>query len=126
MIYRVAQGVDTPLIDLVALDPQPRCEGLKYGRQSFAASGQMYLEAPYAELVWDVIESQADYEALLAQFGLDTLISADITITLPNALYESQRFNATAHRPVAGQSVRHSQYFIRDVTILLRDIESSS
>lgn len=126
MQYLVGEGHDEPLIDLVAIDPQPRCEGLKASRESFAASGVVVREGPYAELIFDVIESQSQYETMLAQFGLDALVSANVTVTLPNALYTSTRFNGRAVRPLASETVRHESYFIRNVRIVIRDLELAS
>lgn len=126
MQYLVGEGHNEPLIDLVAIDPQPRCEGLKASRESFAASGVVVREANYAELVWDVIENQSQYETLLAQFGLDALVSANVTVTLPNALYTSTRYNGRAVRPLTGQTIRQAEYFLRDVVIVIKDLEPAA
>ena len=126
MTYLVGEGLDVALVSLVAIDPQPRCGGLRYGRTSYAASGVVVRESPHTELVWDVIETQTQYEDLLEQFGLDALVSANVTVTPPNALYASTRFNARAVRPAASETVNHESYFIRDVRIVLKDLEPAA
>lgn len=122
MAYLLKEGADQPLIDLIAIAPQPRSEGRLYGRISQAASGVVVLEAPHAILIWDVVESPTAYEDLLEQFGLDAATSAAVTITLPNDLFTQTRYNGTAVRPVPGDTVRRDSYFIRDVRIVIKDL----
>lgn len=122
MEYKIGTGANVPLVDLVTLDPQPRCEGLQYGRITHTAGGGQVLEAPHAILLWDMIESESDYAALLTQFGLNSATTAMVTVTLPNALYESTRYNGRAVRPVAGQTVRRNNFFVREVAILVRGL----
>lgn len=126
MQYLVGEGHDIALVSLVTIAPQPRCEGLRYGRTTFAASGAVTREAAHAILIWDVIGTQEEYEDLLEQFGLDALVSANVTVTLPNALYTSTRYNGRAVRPAAGEGVQHSQYFLRDVQIVIKDLVVAS
>ena len=126
MAYKVLPGGDQPLIDLVAITPQPRCNGLRYTRTSHTAAGGMVLEGAYAVLEWDVIGNATDYDTLLTQFGLDLGTSEAVTILLPNELYVLTRYNGNALRPVAGETVRREGYFIRDVQIIVRDLVVAS
>ena len=122
MVYAVLPGGDQPLIDLVAITPQPRCSGLRYTRTSYTAAGGMNLDGPYAVLEWDVIEDATDYDTLLTQFGLDLGTSEAVTITLPNELFAATRYNGVALRPVAGETANRSDFFIRDVSIIIRNL----
>lgn len=126
MVYAVLLGTDQPLIDLVAIDPQPRSDGLRYGRVSHTGAGGMVLELPHVVLVFDVIEDATAYDALLTQFGLDGATTEDVTITLPDGLFAEQRWNGKAVRPVAGETVRREGYFIRDVQIVIRNLTVAS
>ena len=122
MAYKVLPGGDQPLIDLVTITPQPRCNGLRYTRTSHTAAGGMVVEGAYAVLEWDVIEDATDYDTLLTQFGLDLGTSEAVTILLPDEFYVLTRYNGVALRPVAGETVRREGYFIRDVSIIIRNL----
>jgi hypothetical protein len=126
VVYLVKPGGDHPLIDLVAIDPQPRSDGLRYTRRQFSATGGQILEGAHVILEWDVIESQAAYEDLLEQFDLDAGSSEPVTITLPGDMYETVRYNGIALRPVPGETVTRQNFFIRDVKIIIRDLEVAS
>lgn len=126
MVYKVLVGADQPLIDLVTIVPQPRSDGLRYGRVSHTGAGGMILENPHVVLVWDVIEDATDYDALLTQFGLDGATTEDVTITLPNQLFAETRYNGKAVRPVAGETVKREGYFIRDVQIIVKNLTVAS
>lgn len=126
MTYLLKEGLNQPLIDLVAIDPQPRCPGLEYSRTNYAASGAVTREAPFVRLIWDVLQDQTEYEDLLEQFGLDSLVSANVTITLPGPLFSDVRYSGRAVRPVAGETVNRESYFIRDVVIVIKDLAVAS
>lgn len=111
---------------LLPIAPQPKSKGLQYARTTFAASGAVVREGRWIELVWDVIQNDAAYDELLEQFGLDLLTSAPVTVWVPGPRRIWQRYNGTCIRPATGESMEHSQYFLRDVTILIRDMELSS
>lgn len=119
--YRVLPAHGQALVDLVVIDPQPRSIGVQATRRTYSASGLVYDEAPYVILEWSVIESATDYTALLAQFDLDTLLSANVTIYARNSQFAFTRYNGRAVRPDPGQSVDW-QYFARDVRIVIRDL----
>lgn len=125
-MYKVAEGLDIALVSLVAIDPQPRSIGLEYGRESQAASGAVIRESPFIRLLFDVIETQTQYEDLLEQFGLDALVSANVTVLIPGPLYSDVRMSGRAVRPVAGQTVNRQDYFIRDLQIIIKDLEPAA
>lgn len=120
--YKVGEGHDVALIDLVDIAPQPRSDGLKFGRVTPSAAGTVVREAPYIELVWSMIETPAEYQALLAQFGLDALTSANVTLYALNDMFSPTRYNGRAVRPILGAQGAQRDFFIRDVTILVRDL----
>ena len=122
MIYKIAEGHDVALVSMTDIAPQPQSNGVEYARSSFAASGAVVREAPFVRLVWSALGSDTEYNTLLALFGLDSATSAAVTVYVPGVRRSATRFNGTAILPVAGDGMEHSQYFLRDVTILIRDL----
>lgn len=124
--YRVKTGHDQALVDLVAMAPQPRSEGVLRVRRTYAAGGAVIEEGRYIELVWDLVGTIAAFQALLTQFGLGVALTSEVTIYAPEQYYAYNRFNGTAIRPELGRDVSRNTYFIRNITILVRDLTYSS
>lgn len=122
MAYKIAEGHDVALLSLTDIDPQPRSDGLKFGRVTPSAAGTITREASYIELVWSVVESPAAYQDLLEQFGLDSATTAAVTLYALNDLFQATRYNGTAVRPIIGASAAQRDYFIRDVVIIVKDL----
>lgn len=122
MNYRVGIGHDLADGGLTTIQPQPRCLGVQQTRRSYAASGDVYEEAAWAELVFNVLNTEADYLTLLTYFGLDASLTSLVTVRLPSQFFTNTLYNATAVRPDHGREVGRD-YFVKDVTILLRDLE---
>lgn len=117
--YKVKTGHNQALVDLVLLSPQPASEGLKFARTTYAASGGVYPEAPYIELIWALLPTPALYTTLLTQFGLSgSTAFANVTVYIPNAAYSYARYNGVAVRPPTGRR----GFFLRDVTIVVKDL----
>lgn len=124
--YKVAEGSNVALVSLADIAPQCRSEGLEYTRSSFAASGAVVREAPFIRLLFDVLADDTEFNSLLALFGLDSATSAAVTVYIPGPLRTFARYNGTAIRPATGDGMRHSEYFLRDVVLLIRDLVASS
>ena len=118
--YRVLPGANQALLDLVRMTPQPRSAGVQFTRRTNSASGVLYQEAPYIELQWAYFETPTEYNTLLTQFGLDSIDWATVTIYAPNERYAYTRYQGMAILPPASQN----NFFIRDVTILVRDLQA--
>ena len=117
--YKVKTGHNQALIDLVLVSPQPASEGLKFARTTYAASGGVYPEAPYIELVWAILPTPTLYAALLTQFGLSASTAfANVTVYIPNAVYTYTRYNGVAVRPEA----RRRGFFLREITIVIKEL----
>lgn len=116
--YRVKEGLNQALVDLVAIDPQPRSAGVQATRRTYAADGTVHDEGLFVELVYDVLEDATALDDLLDQFGLDAATTANVTIYAPNQLHVYTRYNGLAVRP----ETRRNNYFLRDVTIVVRDL----
>jgi hypothetical protein len=63
---------------------------------------------------------------MLAQFGLTSANTALVTISVPGIDYAMTRYNGLVIRPEKGKDVRRENYFLRDVTLVVRDLELST
>jgi hypothetical protein len=116
--YRAFAGHDVALGSLTVLTPQPRSRGLQVTERTYGLSGSANEQGTYIELIYDFINTNTDYQVLLALFGVNTALYADVTIYVPRTDYDYARFNAVAHRPRIGQDGEHSNYFLRNFTFL--------
>ena len=126
MTYRVADGHDVALVDLNVLDPQPRSEGIKPTRRTFGGDGTPYDEGKYVELLYSVVSSVTEYQAILDSFGVKTAGSNEVTVYVRDATFAWTSQNGLAIRPQPGQDVRWTNFFPRDVVILVRDLADAS
>jgi len=124
--YRVADGFNVALGSLTVLSPQPRSSGIQYTRQSFAGDGTPINEGPYVLLIWDVVENKTQYQSILTTFGLLSADSNDVTVYIRDEEFDYVRKNGKAIKPFPGQGVDYKNYFIRDLVILIRDLEDVS
>lgn len=122
--YRVADGHDIALGSLTVLSPQPASQGVKPTRRNPAADGAITEDGLYVELEWSVIETAADYLALLTTFGLHNATSNDITIYARDSRWVYTRYNGKAIVPELGRDADW-QYFARNVTILVKNLQVS-
>jgi len=124
--YRVADGHDVALESLNVLDPQPRSEGIKPTRRTFGGDGTPYDEAKYVELLYSMVSSATEYQSILSAFGVQNAGSNEVTVYVRDETFAWARQNGLAIRPQPGQDVRWSNYFPRDVVILVRDLEDAT
>lgn len=122
--YLVATGLNVALVDLDPIIPQPRSEGRRATQRSYSANGLVTEAGLYVELVWSLLGSAAQYQALMAQFGLDAALSAEVTVQIRTDQFSWERMNGTAVRPSTGNDVRWD-IFPRQITVLIRDLEAS-
>lgn len=126
MTYKVADGHDVALVSLTDVSPQPASEGIKATRRTHAADGSVYDEAKYVELVFSIVGSVTGYQALLAQFGVQSALTNDVTVYVRDETFAWVRMNGTAVRPQPGEGVRWNNYFPRNITILVKDLEAAA
>ncbi len=120
--YKVKDGFDQALVDLVTITPQPRSEGVLRVRRTYAAGGAVIEEGRYIELVWDLVGDIAAFQSLLNQFGLGSALTNEVTLYAPEQYYAYNRFNGVAVRPELGRDVSRNDFFVRNITILFRDL----
>jgi hypothetical protein len=122
--YMVGIGLDLALVDLDLIVPQPSSGGIRPTQRTYGTSGQVHEQGLYAELVWNTIYDAADYQTLLAQFGLTSALTGLVTVYIRNSAFSYARYNAKAVRPQNGDDMQWNNYFLRGVTILLKNLEA--
>lgn len=120
--YRVAVGSGVALGSLSVVNPQPTSGGIRATLRTHATSGAVYEEGLFAELVWSVVETPAEYASILSQFGLTNFLTAAVTVYIRNSAFVYARYNATAVRPEIGQDGAWENYFLRGVRIILKQL----
>lgn len=125
--YRVsATGHNVALVSLTVLSPQPRSTGIQATRRTYGADGSVYDEGRYVILEWDFMENPTDYVALLTLFGVQNNLTCDCTVYIRDERFAFARYNGIAMRPEPGKDVRWTNYFPRNIEILIKDLEASS
>lgn len=124
MQYLIAVGHDVVLGSLLPLDPQPRTVGYLHGRRSYAASGAIIDELDHVEYLYSAIESAAQYQSILGQFGLATANTALVTVTVQDERYAEVQRNGRAVLPLVGSEGGRENYFLRDFTVLVKDVRA--
>ena len=117
--YRVKEDWNQSLVSLTVLNPQPKSTGLLYAQREFAFGGNVWDQAPHIQLIWDHLESPDEVMDIYTLFGLNDSKQSFVTVYMPNELYVYTRYNGKAIRPQASWS----NYFPRNVTIIVRDLE---
>ncbi|HMN10894.1 MAG TPA: hypothetical protein PKD55_01065 [Bellilinea sp.] len=126
MPYKVADGHDIIEANLNTINPQPRSTGIRATRRVFLADGSVQDDGRYIELHWGIIDNPSAYQSLLSQFGVQNATTNDVTVYVPDETFAWVRYNGTAVRPAQGSDVRRQDFFIRDVVVLVRDLEAAS
>lgn len=125
-IHKVAIGFDVPMIDLVAIDPQPTTHGVEITRRTYSANRHILDEGWFVVFRWSVLEAdEATLSLILGQFDLDGAdLTANVTIATPEApTLAINRFNGIAHRPRVGEDIVRREYFLRNLEMYVTDLE---
>lgn len=123
MAYLAATGWNVALVSLIALDPQPRTDiTTQPVQRNYSASRAVHEIGLHINLQWSMIETATQYQALLDQFGLGSVLTNQVTVYVPNFEYTFTRYNGLAIRPQQGVHVRRGDYFIRDLVIPVIDL----
>lgn len=124
MPYLLENGHGIALVDLDAIVPQPRSDSVTQTVQrNESASGAVHEIGLYIVLQWSMLDPASQYNTLLDQFGLDgSNLTSQVTVYVPNFEYTWTRFNGIAVRPMQGQTIKRSDYFIRDASIIVKNL----
>lgn len=122
--YKVGNtGFNVATASMAILVPQPRSTGVQMTKRTFSASGQIYEQSPYIELLFSVQPTAYAYQQLLAKFDLNVFINKGVTVYIPDEQFFWQRYNGIAVRPEMGKDAKRENYFIRDIVILVKHLE---
>lgn len=121
--YRIGIGHDLDLADMQKLVPQPHVSGIKITRRSHGHANKIKDDFLYTDLLFNILGGINGFRAVLDQLGLLDDIEVDITITLKNNSLEWGKYNAIAVRPQQGEDVEWSNFFPRNIVILIKEIE---
>lgn len=124
--YRVSSGHNVALASLTVLDPQPRSLGVQALDRSYGLSGSVHERGLYLELLYDYIDTPTIYQTLLAAWGINTALYANVTIYAWRKDFDHQRYNAVVVRPQIGQEAGWTNFFLRNVTFLFKNLEALS
>lgn len=125
-LYKVSEGHDVAEMSLTTLDPQPTSTGIQAMQRVHSGSGDVYEDGLYIELNYPLVEGEDEYMAILEDYGLDNAYTAEVTVYVRDQRWVWGRYNGTAVLPEQGRDVRWTNYFGRDLTILVRDLEPVS
>ena len=98
----------------------PRFGGIRYAKETFAP-GAVYVDGPYAELLFKALED-AELAALLAAdgFSSESVRSVALTVRLPNQAWTAGiDYNCTAVRPRWGVNGAREQLRYKNVVYRL-------
>lgn len=123
--YRLKDGFDQALNDLIVVTPQPRSPGILATRTTHAADGAIYREGLYVPWIYNVLED-SQWTALLTAFGLayDSAHTNDVTIYTLNNARSFVRLNGTITIPELGREADRDFGFWRNVTFVIKDLST--
>lgn len=120
--YRVKDGLDQTLTAEDDVVPQPRSMGVRVTRRVHSVSGGVKDEFLYCELLFSALESVAEYESVLTQFGVLAAMTNEVTVMVRDEALRWATYNGTAVQPMQGADVNW-RYFPLDIVMLVRDLE---
>jgi hypothetical protein len=127
-LHQVGIGHDVAVVDMDPIVPQPhvRFGGRQVTRRTFGLDGTVHDDAPFVEFVWNRVGTQATYDSILAQFGVQSFAQADVTIiTRGERMQFTARWNGVAVRPQLGVDADWTFPFPSSIVILVRNLEPS-
>lgn len=123
--YRVTTGHGNILTDTEFINPEPSGSFPESVEVKYALSGATYHEGSSFILHWDMIETEAEYQAMLEQFGLDVADYADVTVYIRGKRSAFKLYNAVAHLPEPETDIKWSNVFMRNVNLILTHLEET-
>jgi hypothetical protein len=125
-MYLVGIGHDVAPEDLATLDPQPRCPGKIPTRRQNGISGRVLDEAPYLPFYYDVIPDGPEYRAILAQWGLSSDNTAEVSIAAIDENYDDAVYNGIAVKPELGTDGQRDNFFLRGFVIRVHTLQDQA
>jgi hypothetical protein len=123
--YKIAIGHNIVLAALQPFNPQPRSPGMKYTRVTYLGGGNPYVEGAYIELMWSALDDKNVYNTILTLAGVHDSLWQDVTLYARDDEWNYGVFNGSAHRPFIGSDANW-EYFPRDITMLIKNLEQTA
>ena len=123
--YKIGMGFNVAEEELELIVPQCRSNGIEIAKRIYTVGDTIVDQLPYIVLEWNVIEDGTMYSGILDQFGLDTVNIRAITIMIPGVDYVAVRYNGRAILPEPGRDIQRNNYYLRNLSILIRDLTLS-
>lgn len=122
--YKVHTGFNVAVGSMSDIDPQPATIGMEYTREQYAASGIVVQELAFVRLNWSMLDPVSQYTSLLTQFGLSSATTSEVSVYIQDERFGWIVRNAIAVLPMIGQQGSRNNYFLRDFTILLKNLQA--
>jgi hypothetical protein len=119
--YRIGSGAGLSLAALTKFNPQPRSLGVKATRRTFHSSGA-YDEGLYIEFLWNMMESETEYQNVLNQAGILSVLSNRVTINARDQTWVYHRYSGYVYQPLIGEQADWN-YFPQNIVMIVRDLE---
>lgn len=117
MIYKFALGYNVALASMTPFLWQPRTDStVQPVLRSYGISGAVHEQGLYIPLLYSAFDDPSDYLDQLTQLDLAANLTREITLYCPNEAFVPTRYNGIVTRPMQGEDVRRSGYFLKDVT----------
>jgi len=124
--YKVKTGTNQALVDLVDVSPQPKSIGIQQTRRTYGGDGTPRTVGPFVELEFNFLPDVTTYQAVLTQFGINSSLTANVTVYVRDGTWTWVRMNGKAVQPEPGKDMTWDQYFPRRITILIKNLETAS
>lgn len=119
----IGEGHDVLLASLVPFLQEPKNNLVAPVQRDYGAGPAIHDQGLYLNLVWDFIESEALYQLILEQMGLDSADTAEVTVWARSPRLVWTRYNAVAFLPQAKVDMDWTNMFLRNVEVYLCDLE---
>jgi hypothetical protein len=126
--YKVKVGWDVALVSLDVIVPQPSgaAVAIQATTRTYGADNSVYEDGLYVEFPFKLVKSAAAYLALLTQFGVQSSLDSPVTVYVRDSTFAWVRRNGVAVRPEMGREVRWTNFFPRDIIILVKDLKTAA
>lgn len=123
MPYLWAPGHDVALEDLLVVIGQCSSIGMQFARRQYAASGIVVDELPYIELNFSTLNISR-YQSLLTQIDLLTATTGPVSVYIPDQNFNWVLRNGTAVKPEIGTDGQRTNYWLKDFTFLVKNLQA--
>lgn len=121
--YLIGVGHDVALGSLVPFLQTPKGGVARPVRREYGAGNAVYDHGLYIPFVFEFIETEALYQLILEQFGLDSADESNVTVWALTPRMSYSRFNGVAYLPQIGEDGDWNNFFLRNMVVHVVDLE---